>query len=108
MNRNASQLTFFIVVSVPVVLVEGEVAIRPSVDTKLNGIFGWLFCILNLGSERNNRASADKQGHFGERRGSIDCAAAFYRFAGPEVVPLAFGQIEMSRRCARLGHRIYQ
>src|SRR5262249_61411638 len=105
---NARELAALVAIRAPVVFVEREPSIASGVHVQRHLVARLVADVLLIGSDRNNRARADEEGHRLERRfGGGGCAARELP-AGPEVVPRADWQIYLAASRLVLDHGIHQ
>src|SRR5208337_3852616 len=76
--------SFFVVVAVALVFVEGEVAIGSAIDAQFDRVRRFLAGPFLVGPERKNGAGAHKKRNAVERSSSVDGAAAINRSSAPE------------------------
>src|SRR5580704_8200896 len=86
--------SFFVIVAIAFVFVEGEVAVGSAIDAQFDRVRGLFARPLLVGPERKNGARANKERNAVERRGSVEGAAAIKRSSGPEIEPLRCRKIK--------------
>src|SRR5882757_4938587 len=108
MYRDRGECPVLVIVSVPLVFVDRERSIGAGVDSQFDRVRGLLRRVLQIGPERQNRASANEQRFTIERSIYVKRFAATHRYASPEISPSRIRQIDAAPRRAGLRDRIHQ